>query len=232
MTGAVREAALLPWTLLTVALLGGVRVTAAGDLRFLAPPLASLVAMLLLLTVLARTGILRPWLLIGERRSALENLNGAVVLASLGAASAQIISAVTPEAGLPLVLGVVFLFALFANTLAARPAKPQALRALFVAFFAAFTVKFIVLDALYAPDKSLGGRLLTGLLEGVTLGALDHVLWGAATGYLVFVAVVLYFVGLALLPGDAADALTDASPTPPRASLGSSRSSSSARLPD
>lgn len=224
MSRAAREAILVPWMLLTVALVGGLRITPAGELRFLVPPLASLVAMLLLLTVLARTGILRPWLLISERRSALENLNGAVVLVALGAASAQIVSAVTPEAGLPLVLGVIFLFALFANTLAARPAKPQALRALFVAFFAAFTVKFVVLDALYAPDKSFGGRLLTGLLEGVTLGALDHVVWGAATGYLIFVALILYFGALVLLPGD--EGITR------RVSIGSSRSSASGHLRD
>jgi len=57
-----------------------------------------------------------------------------------------------------------------------------------------------VLDALYAPDKSLGGRLLTGLLEGVTLGSMDHVVWGAATGYLTFFALVIYFLALAMMP--------------------------------
>lgn len=227
MTGGVREAIVLPWMLLTVALIGGLRLTEAGELRFLVPPLASLVAMLLLLTVLARTGILQPWRLLGERRGALENLNGVVLLVSLAAASAQIVSAVTPEAGLPLVLGVIFLFALFGNTLAARPARPQALRALFVAFFASFTVKFIVLDALYAPDRSFGGRLLTGLLEGVTLGSIDHVVWGHATGYLVFVALVLYFAALVLMPASS-DGGRDVS----RASIESSRSSSSGRLRD
>jgi hypothetical protein len=125
-----------------------------------------------------------------------------MVLVALAAASSQVVSAVTPEAGLPLVLGVIFLFALFVNTLAARPGRQHAMRALFVAFFAAFTVKFIVLDALYAPDRSFGGRLLTGLLEGVTLGTLDHVVWGAATGYVTFFALVLYFTALALLPRD------------------------------
>lgn len=191
----------LPWLLLTVALLAGVRVTDVGELRFLVPPLASLVAMLLLMMVLVQSGIVHPWRLMDGQRSAVENLNGLMVLVALAAASAQVVSAVTPEAGLPLVLGVIFLFALFANTLAARPGRQHALRALFVAFFAAFTVKFIVLDALYAPDRSLGGRLLTGLLEGVTLGTLDHVVWGASTGYVTFFALVLYFTALVLLPG-------------------------------
>lgn len=215
--GVWLESVVLPWLLLTVALLAGLRVTEAGELRFLVPPLSSLVAMLLLMMVLAQSGVVEPWRLMNEQRGAMDNLSGAMVLAALAAASAQVVSAVTPEAGLPLVLGVIFLFALFVNTLAARPGRAQALRALFVAFVAAFTVKFIVLAALYAPDRSLGGRLLTGLLEGVTLGSLDHVVWGAATGYVAFVALVLYFTALALLP---------------RASSGSSRSSSSGLLPD
>ena len=198
--GAWLEAVVLPWLLLTVALAAGLRITLEGELRFLVPPLASLIAMLLLMMVLVQSRVVEPWLLMNERRSALENLNGAVLILSLAIASAQVVSAVTPEAGLPLVLGVIFLFALFANTLAARPGRPQALRALFVAFFAAFTVKFIVLDALYAPDRSLGGRLLTGLIEGITLGSFDHVVWGAGTGYLTFFALVFYFLALAMLP--------------------------------
>ena len=198
--GAWLEAVVLPWLLLTVALAAGLRVTVDGELRFLVPPLASLIAMLLLMMVFVQSRIIEPWQLMNERRTAVENLNGAVLMASLSAASAQVVSAVMPEAGLPLVLGVIFLFALFINTLAARPGRTQALRALFVAFVAAFTVKFIVLDALYAPDRSLGGRLLTGLIEGVTLGSFDHVVWAPATGYLTFFALVFYFLALAMMP--------------------------------
>jgi hypothetical protein len=119
----VLDSIVLPWLLLTVALLGGVRLTEAAELRFVVPPLASLL-----------------------------------------------------------------------------PGRQHALRALFVAFFAAFAVKFIVLDGLYAPGSSLAGRLITGLLEGVTLGSFDHVVWGPATGYLVFLAVALYFLALTLMP--------------------------------
>lgn len=202
------ESVVLPWLLLSVALVAGIRVTEAGELRFLVPPLASLVMMLLLVMVLVQSGIVHPWRLMSEQRSGMENLSGAMVLTALAAASAQIVAAVTPEAGLPLVLGVIFLFALLVNTLAARPGRQHAMRALLVAFFAAFAVKFIILDALYAPDRSLGGRLLTGLIEGVTLGSFDHVVWGATTGYLVFIALVLYFVSLALMPRSAVDTST------------------------
>lgn len=205
--GVLLESVVLPWLLLTAALMAGVRITPAGELRFLVPPLSSLVATLLLLMVLVQSGVVQPWMLMNERRGTLANLNGVVLLIALAAASAQVISAVTPEAGLPLVLGVIFLFALFVNTLAARPGRQHALRALFVAFFAAFTVKFIVLDALYAPDRSLGGRLLTGLLEGITLGSFDHIVWAPSTGYLIFVALVIYFASLALMPRERLESL-------------------------
>lgn len=204
--GVLLESVVLPWMLLTVALLAGLRITSAGELRFLVPPLASLVATLLLLMVLVQSGIVEPWRLMNERRGMIENLNGLALLVAVAAASAQVISAVTPEAGLPLVLGVIFLFALFGNTLAARPGRQHALRALFVAFFAAFTVKFIVLDALYAPGRSLGGRLLTGLLEGITLGSFDHVVWAPSTGYLAFGSLVMYFMALILMPREIDDA--------------------------
>jgi hypothetical protein len=199
-TSPVLDSMVLPWLLLTVALLAGVRLTDASELRFVAPPLASLLAMLLLMSVLVQSGILEPARLVGPYRGGLENAAGVVLIGALAAASAQVVSAVTPEAGLPHVLGVVFLFALFGNTLAARPGRQHALRALFVAFFAAFAVKFIVLDGLYAPGSSLAGRVITGLLEGVTLGSFDHVVWGPATGYLVFLAVALYFLALTLMP--------------------------------
>lgn len=198
--GPLLDSIVLPWLLLSVGLLAGVRLTEASELRFVAPPLASLLAMLVLMRVLVQSGIVEPAHLVGSRRSGLENAAGVVLLGALAAASAQVVSAVTPEAGLPHVLGVVFLFALFGNTLAARPGRQHALRALFVAFFAAFAVKFIVLDSLYAPNSSLAGRLLTSLLKGVTLGSFDHVAWGPTTGYLVFLAVALYFGALTLMP--------------------------------
>ena len=198
--GALLDSIVLPWLLLTVALLAGVRLTEASELRFVAPPLVSLLAMLVLAGVLVQSGIVELAQLVGSGRSRLENAAGVVLLGALAAASAQVVSAVTPEAGLPHVLGVVFLFALFGNTLAARPGRQHALRALFVAFFAAFAVKFIVLDGLYAPNSGLAGRLITGLLKGVTLGSFDHVVWGPATGYLVFLAVALYFLALTLMP--------------------------------
>lgn len=204
---------LLPWLLLGVALLASMRVTTDAGLRVVPPPLSALVLALLLLTVLVRSGQLVPWRLVASDRSALENANGVAVLVALGWASAAVLALVTPEAGLPKLTGFILLAALLANTLAASASRVPAMRSLFVACFAGFIVKFVVLDALYSPSRGLGGRLVTTLLEGVTLGGMDHVPWAPITGYIAFGTVILYFVALALLPRLDGSSMTLAPPT-------------------
>ncbi|MCA1563295.1 MAG: hypothetical protein LC804_24600, partial [Acidobacteria bacterium] len=122
--GAAREAFALPLIFLTVTLLGGYRAPApvasrlgeaSASLRFLAPSLGALVLALILLGVLARCGALVPVWLMSARRSSLGNLSGAVVLATLFAASAQIFNLLTPEAGLLHFLFSVFFFVLLWN---------------------------------------------------------------------------------------------------------------------
>ena len=122
------------------------------------------------------------------------------MLIALAWASAAIIALVTPEAGLPRLLGLILIAALVANTLAATAGRIAALRALFVTVLAGFVTKFILLDALYDPARSFAGRLLTTLLEGATLGGMTHVVWAPITGYLAFGTVLLYFIALLLLP--------------------------------
>jgi hypothetical protein len=58
----------------------------------------------------------------------------------------------------------------------------------------------IVLDALFDPSRGLGGRLVTSILEGATLGGLRHEPWAPITGYLAFGTIILYFLALSLLP--------------------------------
>ncbi len=41
---------------------------------------------------------------------------------------------------------------------------------------------------------------MTALMEGITLGALDYVPTGSATGYVAFLCLALYLVGLVLMP--------------------------------
>ena len=198
--GVAREAFVLPLTFLTVCLAGGFRTGPLGELRFLPPPLISLVLALLLLGLLVRGGVLVPERLLGERRGALENGSGVVVLVSLLVASAQVLNSLTPEAGLLHLAFNVFFAALFSSTLAAGPDRARLLRSLLVVFGWGLVLKYVVLEALYDPTGGLTRRVAALLLEGLSLGTLEHRPAGAAAGYVSFFTVVLYLFGLILLP--------------------------------
>lgn len=196
---AVREALLLPLVFLTVALLGGFRLRASG-MEFLPPPLFSLVLAVLLLGTLAQGGVLSPTRLVGEGRSALENASGAVALLTLFLGSAQLLNALTPERGLPSVLGNVFFLVLLGNTLAARPDRPRLLRSLAVVLGCAFVGRYVVLGALADPEAGLVRRVVLALLEGASLGDASASAVLPATGYVAFGTTLLYVAGLVLLP--------------------------------
>jgi hypothetical protein len=196
-----REAVTLPLLLLTVAGAGGLRVDAAGKLALVPPSLMALVLGVLLIATLVRAGALDPLRLVGERRSALENTSGAIVLASLLLASAQMFMLLTPPTGLLGFIFTVFFVLLLWNTMAVSPDRRQLLRSLAVVFGGAFVLKFIVLAAAYDAGGGLLHRVILTMLEGVSLGALGFVPDGTATGYVAFLLLGLFFVGLILLPG-------------------------------
>ena len=195
-----REAVTLPLLFLTVAGLGGVRVALDGAIHFAAPSLTSLVVATLLLGVVIRSGVLSPSRLLHDRRQPLENASGAVVLLAWFAASAQVFTLLTPAGGLLAFVFTTFFVLLLWNTLAADPDRGQVLRSLAVVLGGAFLLKFVVLAAVYDPDGGLLRRVMLGVLEGVSLGALGFVPDGPATGYLAFVTLALYAIGLTLLP--------------------------------
>jgi hypothetical protein len=203
--GAFREAVTLPMIFLTVTLAGGFRMMPGpAGLRFLPPPLVALVLAMLVLAVLIRSGTLVGSRLMGQDRDALGNLSGAVVLVTLFTATAQLFNSITPETGLLHLIFNVFFFLLLWNTLAAGPDTPRLLHSLMVVFGSAFAVKYIILAALYDPQGGLTKRVLTTLLEGVTLGTIEYQVDAPLTGYVGFFTVVLYLVGLFLLPGRSA----------------------------
>lgn len=206
-----REAFVLPLLLLAVTLGGGFRMSQVdGRLQFLAPPLMALVLAVLLLAVLVRAGVLVPSLLVDARRTALENANGAMVGFTLLLATAQVFNCLSPEAGVLQVLAYVFFFVLLLNTLAAAPDEGRVLYSLGVVFLSAFVLKFVVLEGLYAPEGSLARRLLTTLLEGISLGALGYTPHGRATGYVAFATVLTYLFTLMLLPRQRSMVLVEA----------------------
>jgi hypothetical protein len=196
-----REAVTLPLLLLTVAGAGGLRVDAAGKLALVPPSLMALVLGVLLIATLVRAGALDPLRLVGERRSALENVSGAIVLVSLLLASAQMFMLLTPPTGLLGFIFTAFFVLLLWNTMAVSPDRRQLLRSLAVVFGGAFVLKFIVLAAAYDAGGGLLHRVILTMLEGVSLGALGFVPDGTATGYVAFILLGLFFVGLILLPG-------------------------------
>lgn len=197
---ASREALGLPLVFLTVAAVAGFRAPLEGGLQLLPPSLVSLVLALVLLGAMARCGLLRPDLLVGGDRTVLETASGVAVLASLFAATAQVVAALLPEDGVLHVLGCVFFAVLLSTTLAAQPDRPRLLRSLMVLFLWAFVLKYVALNALYDPNAGLTRRVLTTLLEGVSLGGLRYTPFAPVTGYVVFFVLLLYAGGLTLLP--------------------------------
>jgi hypothetical protein len=195
---AIREAFVLPCLFLTVALLGGLRLNA--DVRLVPPPLVALVLAVLVLGSLFRANAFSPERLLGPQRLPLENASGVAVLLTLSAASAQVFNLLTPDTGLLHLLVSVFFLVQFLTTLTAVRDRTALLRSLAVLFGCAFFLRFVALESLYAPGQGVIKRVMTALMEGVTLGTLDYVPTGPATGYVAFLTLTLYLVGLVLLP--------------------------------
>ena len=192
---------LLPTVFLTVALLGGVRVSAGtGALLFVPPPLVTLLMATMLLSLFVRGGALRVSSWLSADRPALENVSHALVLASLFFASAQAFNSVLPEAGLlRWMLSFFLLWTLWQNQFSQFDAR-RLLRSLSALFGTAFVVKHVLLSSLYEPGGGWLKRLAGALLEGVTLSTLEGTPYAPATGYVSFFALALYVGGLLLLP--------------------------------
>lgn len=195
---ALREAIVLPLLFLTVVLIGALRP--AGPVVFAPPSLASLIAGMVLFTLLVRSGALDPNQLLHSVRSPLANMNGMTVLVTAFLASAQLVTMLLPESGLPALITWMVVASLLIQALALGPDRARLMRGLAVTFAAAFTLKFIVLAAISAPADGYFARAVQLLFEGVTLGGVTQRTPAPAEGYLAFVAIVLYLTGVAFLP--------------------------------
>jgi hypothetical protein len=192
---------LLPTVFLTAALLGGVRVGAAGGaFVFVPPPLVTLVLASMLLALFARGGALKVGRWLSADNGTAENVSHALTLGALFFASAQAFNSVLPEAGLPrLVLASFFLWTLWQNQFSNFDPR-RLLRSLAALFGTAFLVKHVLLASLQAPGEGWLSRLAAAALEGVTLGTLSGPAYAASTGYVSFFTLALYVGGLFLLP--------------------------------
>lgn len=192
------EAVYLPLMLLTVALLGGLRID--ERIAFVPPPLFTLVLGMMLFGVLVRGRVIAPERLMSASRTPLQNLNGLFVILATFFAATQAFNLVMPESGLPFLLFNVLLFVLLMNTLAGAPDRIAVLRSTAVIVGAAFVLKFVVLGAISDPGDTALKRVLYALVEGVTLGTLTQPRMHPAAGYVAFATLVLFLIALAMLP--------------------------------
>jgi hypothetical protein len=189
----------LPSIFLTVALLGGLRVS-SDDRAFIffPPPLISLVLAVLLMLLFVRGGLieLRSW--ITANHPPLQNISHIWLLLTLFFASAQAFNSVLPERGLlHWLFSFFFLWTLLNNQFSSFDAR-RLLRSLVVLFGTAFVLKHLLLASLYASGGGWLQRVTGALVQGVSLGTLDAPMFAPATGYISFFTLGLYIVGLLL----------------------------------
>src|SRR5947209_16363995 len=187
----------LPTLLLSVGLLGGVRID--GQTRqfvFIAPPLVTLLLAILLMSLFLRVGAidLRQWLTIEQPM--LTNVSHLLTLIALFFASAQAFNSVLPENGLlHWMFSFFFLWTLWTNQFSIFDPR-RLLRSLVVLVGAAFVLKHLVIAGLYAPEGGWLIKLPSTLLQGI---AIDVPAFAPATGYISFFALALYVGGLLII---------------------------------
>jgi hypothetical protein len=186
-----------PTILLTVALLGGLRVDAqTRQFIFIAPPLVTLVLAILLGSLFVRAGAidLRQWFALEQPM--LTNLAHLLTMVALFFASAQAFNSVLPESGLlHWMFSFFFLWTLWTNQFSAFDAR-RLLRSLIVMFSTAFVLKHLLVSGLYAPAGGWLKTIAATLLQGV---AIDVPAFAPITGYVSFFALALYVVALLLI---------------------------------
>jgi hypothetical protein len=197
--GPVAHYVTLPLLLVTVALLGGLRV-AHGDhaLVFLAPPLVTLLLASLLVLLLWRGGLLGPHIAPAGGGDGWADVSHSLTLLALFAASAQVFNSVLPERGLlHWMLSLFLLWTLWTSLF--LPFDPARLvRSLAANLGFAFVLKHMLLTALSGPEAGWGRRLLGSLLQGGSLSVVETETFAPATGYVSFFTIGLYVLALLL----------------------------------
>jgi hypothetical protein len=192
----------LPAIFLTVTLLGGLRLAAADNaFIFLKPALVCLVFAALAIVLYFRSGVVVVEGWFSHDLSGLKNTANACVLLTLFLATVQTFNSLLPEQGLPFwVVGFCFLWTLWNNLFAEFDTK-RLLKSLFALFGMAFVVKYLLLANLTAPES---GSWLRRVVENPGKEAftwlLDLPRYAGGTGYIQFVTLALYMIGLYLTP--------------------------------
>ncbi len=193
---------LLPLVFLAVTLLGGLRLGAVDNsFIFLKPALICLVFSAVTLILFFRSGLIsiEGWL--SEGFSTLRNAANAAILLTMFAATVQLFNSLLPEQGLPFgIVGFCFFWTLWNNLFADFDTK-RLLRSLGALFGLAFVVKYLVMANLTAPT---GSGWLQRMIENPGREAftwlLDLPRFSPGTGYIQFFTLVIYLIGLYLIP--------------------------------
>lgn len=198
---------LLPSMFLTVALLGGLRLSGAdSSFVFLKPPLLCLIFAAILLSLFFRSGLIQIGGWFADDFPLLKNVANGAILASLFAATTQLFNSLLPEQGLPFwIVAFCFFWTLWNNLFADFDTK-RLLRSLGALFGLAFVVKYLVLANLAAPEgRTSFERLTENPGQEAMTWLLDLPSFSAGTGYIQFFAGGLYLLGLFLLPASTRD---------------------------
>ena len=193
---------ILPFVFLTVTLLGGLRLSdQANDFLFLKPALICLIFAAILLVLFSRAKLIRLDEWFSEDFSLTMNAANALVLFTLFSASTQIFNALLPERGLPFwIIAFCFFWTLW-NNLFAEFDTIKLLKSLGALFGIAFVSKYLILANLTAPTNE---SWLRGLWENPARETftwlLDLPRFSAGTGYIQFFTLMLYLIGLFLVP--------------------------------
>lgn len=192
----------LPAIFLTVALLGGLRFSGIdGSFIFLKPALICLIFTVFIgiLCIKADLIHLEGWF--GNDLTIINNAANGAVLLTLFAATTQIFNSLIPDQGLPFwIVSFCFLWTLWNNLFTDFDTK-KFLRSLGALFGLAFVAKYMLLANLTATGER---NWLRAIVENPAQEAftwlLDLPRFSSATGYVQFLALLLYLFGLFLLP--------------------------------
>lgn len=193
---------LLPCIFLTATLLGGLRLGFADNaFIFLKPALICLVFAAVTLVLFVRSGMISVDGWLAGENSGLRNAANAAVLLTLFTALVQLFNSLLPEQGLPFwIVSFCFFWTLWNNLFAEFHPK-RLLRSMAALFAMAFAVRWLFLASL-TPETS--GSWIERILQNPTQEAftwlLDIPRYSAGTGYIQFFTLVLFLLGLYLLP--------------------------------
>jgi hypothetical protein len=195
----------LPWIFLTVTLLGGLRLSAENNaFIFLKPALICLIFATILMILFFRGNLIQLAGWFSEDFSTLRNIANGGILLTLFAASTQVFNSLLPEKGLAFwIIGFFFFWTLWNNLFVEFQAK-RLLQSLGSLFGLAFVVKYLVLASLTSTSESTWTqKIFEGLMKEASFGLLELPKFSSGTGYIQFFTLILYVVGLILLPPNA-----------------------------